>query len=324
MDSQSHSFDPLNPVLRRRSLLGLGLLSLAGFPAVARADEAFSKEFSPETLLAYGRFERGMQDLNGYLKANRLEVPAFSGVNFFGVSVGGIDAIRDLEESRGVDPETFAALYAGFALPKVARHLNLKKEIVFGGRVRLRIDAADGRLRYKDSAVRMYSPDRIADLFDQRSSFQVDEERKRLISFAEHLAKRQQSVARSGAGTDTSEASELSNRYRKMKPIIRELESAIELDTTTSSIMQGATPNMFGLSIGGIDVESDIANHGAVDPETFAAMLADKVSPEYTDRIKHVDGRIFYEEKEVKLYPMSHLESSFKYRERLSQISIRP
>lgn len=324
MDSQTSSSDSLNRQMRRRSVLGMGLLSLTGLPSFAVADEKFGNELSSDTLLAYARFERGMKDLEGFLTANRLQVPAFSGLNYFGVSVGGIDAVRDLEESRGVDPETFAALHAGFALPEVGRHLNLKKEIVFGGNVKLRIDAADGRLRYKDSAVRMYSPDRLKELFDRRASFQVDDERKRVTAFAEFVATRQQTIVQSKSGSTSGEAIELSDRYRAMKPIISELESAIDLDASTSSIMQGGSFNVFAMSIGGINVEDDLSKHSSVDPETFAAMLADKVSPEFTDRIKWTGGRLFFDDKEVKLYPMTLLEQCFKHRERLSQMSLRP
>ena len=325
MDSYKHSSTPPGPQLRRRSVLGLGLLSLTGLPSLAGAQQdRFDKELSPDTLLAYARFERGMKDLDGFLTANRFQVPAFSGLNYLGVSVGGIDAVRDLEESRGVDPETFAALHAGFALPEVGRHLNLKKEIVLGGNVKLRIDAADGRLRYKDSAVRMYSADRLRELFERRSTFQVDDERKRVTAFAEYVATRQQTIVQSKSGSSSGEVIELSDRYRKMKPVISEVESAIALDAATSSVLQGGASHIFAISIGGINVEADLAKHSAVDPESYAAMLADKVSPEFTDRIKRTGGRMFFDDKEVKLYPMTLLEQCFKYRERLSQISLQP
>ena len=82
---------------------------------------------SSQAMLQLGRTSRAIRDLDGFLKAIKFERSAIIGVNYFAVSVGGIDAIRDLEEDRGVDPETLAGLRAGFAVPEVAEHLNLLK-----------------------------------------------------------------------------------------------------------------------------------------------------------------------------------------------------
>lgn len=40
-------------------------------------------------------------------------------VNVFGVLSGGVNAIADLQSGNGVDPETFAAIYAGSVKPEV-------------------------------------------------------------------------------------------------------------------------------------------------------------------------------------------------------------
>lgn len=83
--------------------------------------------------------------------------PAIVGLNTFAVSVGGgIDAIGDLESGRGVDPETFAGLYAGQAIPEVAEYLETGE---------------DGRLRYKNKLVRLYSISRLRTLFAVRKQF---------------------------------------------------------------------------------------------------------------------------------------------------------
>ena len=81
-------------------------------------------------------------------------VPAILGVNSFAVTVGGVNAVEDLETGRGVDPETFAGLYAGQAVAQVAENLGKDDE---------------GRVTYKNKVVRMYSISRLKALFAQRA-----------------------------------------------------------------------------------------------------------------------------------------------------------
>lgn len=88
---------------------------------------------------------------------------ATKGVNVFGVSVGGVNAVRDLEEGRGVDPETFAGLYAGEATDAVQKSL--------------RMDDSKQLLTYKGRVVRMYSIDRLKKLFAKRSEIVGAKER---------------------------------------------------------------------------------------------------------------------------------------------------
>ncbi|OYW19063.1 MAG: hypothetical protein B7Z55_09565 [Planctomycetales bacterium 12-60-4] len=80
------------------------------------------------------------------LKAESLYNPATQGMNVYGVLSGGLDAIDDLEAGRGVDPETFAGLYAGLALDDVQQHLSKD---------------AEGRLTYKNKLVRIYPITRL-------------------------------------------------------------------------------------------------------------------------------------------------------------------
>ena len=326
MEFPSPPSTPFLSKMRRRSALGLGLLSVLSLCKRAPADEQFAEELSRETMLAFSRFERAVQDLNGFLTALDFQKTAFLGVNYFGVAVGGIDGIKDLEESRGVDPETFSALYAGFAIPEVAKHLNLKKELVSGGGIKLRIESPDGRLRYKGAAVRLYSPDRLRELFDRQASFRVDEERKRTNAFTKYVVQRQLAVGRKvRSGGDSSETTELSDRYRRLKTIIADLETAIQSDGVSGSVLQGSTPHFFSLSIGGIDVPGDLANRRAVDPETMGAILADRVSPDYADRFSWSnDGKLLFEGEQIKMYPIDHLEKCFKRRQRLLQMAKRP
>ncbi len=87
-------------------------------------------------------------------------VAATKATNFFAISVGGVNAIEDLEKGRGVDPETFAALYAGLATDQVAAHLDRDDQ---------------GRLRYKNRVVRMYSIERLKQLFQRRKLFSLED-----------------------------------------------------------------------------------------------------------------------------------------------------
>lgn len=313
--------------LPRRSFLKFGLLSAAGGLSLrsARADEQLPPELSRESLLAYSRLERAILDLDGFLRAIGFQTNAFLGVNYFGVSVGGIDAIRDLEEGRGVDPETFAALYAGFAVPSIAQHLNLERDMTGGGRASLRISSQDGRLRYKGAAIRLYSRQKLAELFNRRASLRAEDDRKRNTAVTRYVTKRLQDVGSVRSGSNQSEITELSERYRKLKPVIADLANAVRGDTTTSSILSGNDPHLFGLSIGGLDVESELNELGAVDPESFAGILADKLSPEHAGRVQFAkDGQTLYGDSPVQMCSQRQMETYFKRRERLSQLARKP
>jgi hypothetical protein len=80
-------------------------------------------------------------------------VPAINGTNAFAVSVGGLDAVRDLESGYGVDPETFAGLYAGLAVDEVEKKLETDDK---------------GVLRYNKKPVQLYPISRLKELFVAR------------------------------------------------------------------------------------------------------------------------------------------------------------
>ena len=94
-----------------------------------------------------------VQTARGVLDQDALYNPATKTVNVTGVLSGGVDAITDLESGRGVDPETFAALYAGMATDEISAELD-KDEL--------------GRLTYKGKVVRMYSISRLKLMFQER------------------------------------------------------------------------------------------------------------------------------------------------------------
>jgi hypothetical protein len=99
---------------------------------------------------------RALADAIQALVEEKRYVPAIQGVNSFAASVGGVDAVADLESGLGVDPETYAGLLSGQALPEVAESLARDPE---------------GRLTYKNKSIRIYSPTRLRQLFTLRAEF---------------------------------------------------------------------------------------------------------------------------------------------------------
>jgi len=73
--------------------------------------------------------------------------------NVSAILAGGVNALDDLENGRGVDPETFAALYAEQALDEIATELD-RDEL--------------GRLTYKGKVIRLYSISRLKNLYKMR------------------------------------------------------------------------------------------------------------------------------------------------------------
>lgn len=282
-------------------------------------EDANRTKLSGDTLLLYGRVERALKDLDGFLKAINFEKSAVIGTNYFALSVGGIDAIRDLEEGRGVDPETLAALYAGFARPEVAKHLNLRKTEGTSGALVLKIEDADGRLRYKGTTVRLYSPTRLRELFQLRESFRSENDRQRRAVFTTFVFDRQRRLGRIRNDSDRNEVQELSDRYRKLQPLLNDLDSALRGEAATSSVLAGAnSQHFFGYSLGGIDVLADLSERHAVDPETLAAIYAEQISDDYADAFQFLPGgRVEYNGEQIKLYSADYLIECFKQRDRL-------
>lgn len=136
----------------------LGSLQVGG-PSFLRADPASPSlsEGIPDAAKAKLRdANRALADAVQSLTEEKRYVPAIQGVNAFAASVGGTDAIADLESGQGVDPETYAGLLSGQALPEVAENLARDSE---------------GRLTYKNKSIRIYSPTRLRQLFLLRAEF---------------------------------------------------------------------------------------------------------------------------------------------------------
>lgn len=309
-------------ILSRWMAGALSAVLCAAPSPLAAADEISGADpvaLSAEAYRFYGRADRAIKDLDGYLTAIRFQRTAFIGTNYFGVSVGGVDAIRDLEEGRGVDPETLAALYAGFAIPSVAADLNLIQIRDPRGRVVLKIDAPDGRLRYRGAVVRMYSPEKLRELFDRRAAFRTDNERRRNEIFSEYTAQRRRRVGNQDSTGLGTEAQELARRFEELQPILADLETALRAEASMTSIIGGLSgQHFFGYSVGGINVPEELTSRQAVDPETFAAIFADRISLDYSDEFSIRDGRVFYRDNEIRMYSPSKLKDCFRIRNRLA------
>lgn len=157
-------------MIRIRTLATGVLLLVAGYSTgvlttansvTLQAQEGDDQPFGTDILRAYRLVNKSVRELNSLLLAGGQITTVTTGINFFGVSVGGVNAEQDLEEGRGVDPETFAALYADMATPKIAEHLDYDEQ---------------GRLRYKKNVIRIYSKERLRTLFNQKDQLDVRSE----------------------------------------------------------------------------------------------------------------------------------------------------
>lgn len=305
----------------RRFFHHLMLAGAVGLNMAQAQDDEEHFELSPEVIAQYGRFFRMVQDIDGFLHAIQFENPAIIGPNFFAVSVGGIDAINDLEEGRGVDPETFAGLYAGFALPHVSAHLNT--ELIRGGG--MKILSADGRLRYKGTVVRLYSPEHMRSLFARRKEFQSENDRIKRQAFSNYVTLRKRDVGDLDRAGQNNESKELVIKFDRLRPLRVELDNLLQAEKQISSILQGEiTQHLFGMSLGGINVIEDLKTRRAVDPETLAAIYAQSISTDYAASFEvSADGSVLYDGTPITLYSQKQLEVSFKRRERLAGLSLR-
>ena len=170
--------------MRRAAAVVSGLiLFAAGFacghldsalPSLLNAQQDEPALLTSDALTVYAKTRKAVTDLNDMFIAAGRSTSATSDVNYFSVSVGGIDVQRDLEEGRGVDPETFAALYA-FEDQELSA--TGKKERIFkrfGVDVSQNLDSDEhGRIRYKKKVVQLYSTERLNQLFARRDQLQI-------------------------------------------------------------------------------------------------------------------------------------------------------
>lgn len=102
-----------------------------------------------DTLQKMNAARNALQTANEALIADGLMKPITKGINPVAILAGGVDA-RDLEAGLGVDPGTFAALYAGNATDEVAEKMGKD---------------AEGRLTYNKRVIQMYPISSIKRLY---------------------------------------------------------------------------------------------------------------------------------------------------------------
>jgi len=144
----------------------------SAMPSTLKAQKDDAELLSDQGLTAYQKARKAVVDLNDMFVAIGRTTTATSDVNYFSVSVGGIDVQRDLEEGRGVDPETFAALYA--FEDQIANGVKERVFKQFGLDVSQHLDSDElGRIRYKKKVVQLYSTKRLNELFNRRDELRI-------------------------------------------------------------------------------------------------------------------------------------------------------
>lgn len=152
----------MRPIWKTVSVLGLltlgyvlGTTGTFG-PRSLRAQAGAEGGPSAESLTKLKEAFAAIKGAAETLEQENLYVSATTTLNVFSVTAGGLNAVQDLEDGRGVDPETFAALYAGEAKPEVKEHLDYDDQ---------------GRLTYKGKVVRIYPKQRMKKIFQTRALF---------------------------------------------------------------------------------------------------------------------------------------------------------
>ncbi len=150
----------------KKTGLVVGLLAVGyvlGASGILQPDDVRAQVGKPEVVNRMSG--EGLQKIKGAVEALQsaqllLEqeqklVTVTGGLNAFLVLSGGGNIRQDLENGRGVDPETFAALHAGLAQEPIQRELSRDFE---------------GRLTFKGKIVRMYSVKRLKKMFEDRQA----------------------------------------------------------------------------------------------------------------------------------------------------------
>lgn len=150
----------MNKLLRASLVAGIfcagywaGQSGLTGTSELQAQPEAVRKAPSAETVEKIRLAQDALAVAQQSLETEDLYVPAVQGTNAFAVTVGGLDAVQDLERGLGVDPETFVGLYAGMATEEIAPRLGYDDE---------------GRLTYNGRLVRLYPKSRLRQLYAER------------------------------------------------------------------------------------------------------------------------------------------------------------
>lgn len=122
----------------------------AGLPVASAQEDALDDTVVVRIREGYD----GLRRAQVALEQSGRYVPAANGVNAFVTLAGGYDVLGSLENGRGVDPETYTALEAGFAPQNVLQELGRD---------------ATGRLTYKTRLVRLLSRETLRAMYLKRS-----------------------------------------------------------------------------------------------------------------------------------------------------------
>lgn len=141
-------------VITTVAILGLGYLlgslQVLHLPLLfAQPAETLSEEAKKKIEAAYD----ALRSARDTLQVEGLHKQITKSINTYGILAGGIDSEKDLEDGKGVDPETFAALYAGDAVESVAVDLSHDEE---------------GRLTYKNKVLRIYPISKLKRIHDRQ------------------------------------------------------------------------------------------------------------------------------------------------------------
>ncbi len=133
------------------AMFGLGWFVGGGAPLVTRVVGQDTKVETAEDKISAA--SKALKDAADTLAAESKYESVTEGVNAFLVLSGGGNGTADLD-SGVVDPETFAALYAGAVKKEIAEQLQKDEE---------------GRLTYNGNVIRMYSKARLQKIFAERT-----------------------------------------------------------------------------------------------------------------------------------------------------------
>jgi len=135
-------------------LMGMGyLLGISGLTTHRVTAQDTEAVVSEQTGNKIRDAHRRLQDAKEALESDGKYEAITEGINSFLVLTGGGNAREDLESGRGVDPETFAGLYAGKAIPEIQTLLGVNEH---------------GQITYNNEVVRLYPKSRLQKLFAQR------------------------------------------------------------------------------------------------------------------------------------------------------------
>jgi len=130
------------------------LLAQGKVKAKGGVDAAAIQPLSDETKTKIKAAADALRAAMDALQADGRYESAIKSVNAFAVLSGGGNSLADLQTGGGVDPETFAALYAGLASDQVVADLGRD---------------AEGKLTYKKRVVRMYPISAIRGAYARRA-----------------------------------------------------------------------------------------------------------------------------------------------------------